>query len=61
MLKLIVAAVFLIVLGHYRISGTLYGQPFSCSMLLMVFVAVVGVTLLMTALVVRTIVREARA
>lgn len=60
MLKLILASVFLLILGHFRISGTLYGEPFSCSMLLMVFLTVLGVTLLATALVVRAILREAR-
>jgi hypothetical protein len=61
MLKLILASVFLVILGKFRVTGTLYGQPFSCSILVMVFVAVVGVTLLATALVIRAIVHEARA
>jgi hypothetical protein len=60
MLKLILASVFLIILGKVRVTGTLYGQPFSCSILVMVFAVVVFVTLLSTALVVRAILREAR-
>jgi hypothetical protein len=60
MLKLILGAVFLVVLGKFRVTGTLYGQPFSCSILVMVFAAVLAATLLATALVIRAIIREAR-
>lgn len=59
--KLALAGVVLVFLCHFRLSGTMYGQPVSVPALLLVFLALFGVTLFATAVVVRKLVREVMA